>query len=170
MINLLILYELNKNVLTMYKISQQIKKDFSAFMLPSYGTIKPALNRLEEAGCLNIQKIMSKGGRPSKYYSLTKTGVQMLKEEMLSNFSDNPVKFLMTARIRLYCAEVLSPDEVIKLLEILKQTSMKIKLETSKQLENSNLSFYQKMVYDNLDCEYKNFISLLEGIERAGKY
>ena len=31
-----------------------------------------------------------------------------------------------------------------------------------------DLSFYPKMVFDNLVCEYKNFILLLEGFENAG--
>ena len=50
MIELLILYELSKKVLTMYGVSKEIRREFSVLTTPSYGTIKPALNRLEKSG------------------------------------------------------------------------------------------------------------------------
>ena len=67
MIELLILYEINKKVLTMYGISKEIKSEFSVLLLPSYGTIKPALNRLEKANWIMTQKLMREGGRPSTF-------------------------------------------------------------------------------------------------------
>ena len=74
MINLLILYELNKNVLTMYGISANIKSEFSVLMHPSIGTIKPALKKMELCGFVTVQKYMSKGGRPSICYAITNSG------------------------------------------------------------------------------------------------
>ena len=65
MIELLILFELSKKVLTMYGISREINSTFSVLTVPSFGTIKPALNRLEKSGFIKTQKAMSKGGRPS---------------------------------------------------------------------------------------------------------
>ena len=50
MIELLILYKLSDKVLTMYGILKEILESFSVLTTPSYGTIKPALNRLEKAG------------------------------------------------------------------------------------------------------------------------
>ena len=73
MIEILILYELNKKILTMYGISKEIKSEFSVLTLPSYGTIKPALIRLEKSGYVKTQKTMSSGGRPSIYYTITKS-------------------------------------------------------------------------------------------------
>ena len=32
--------------------------------------------------------------------------------------------------------------------------------------EYTPLSFYQKIVLDNAICEYKNFISMIEGLEK----
>ena len=49
MIELLILFVLNRKVLTMYGVSKEIKELFSVLTTPSYGTIKPALTRLEKA-------------------------------------------------------------------------------------------------------------------------
>ena len=71
MIELLIFFQLSRKVLTMYGISKEIRGEFSVLTTPSYGTIKPALNRLETSGFVKTQKSMSKGGRPSVYYSIT---------------------------------------------------------------------------------------------------
>ena len=84
MIELLILYKLSKKVLTMYGLSKDILDDFSVLTTPSYGTIKPALTRLEKSEFIKSQKTMSEGGRPSVYYSITQTGIKELKNLMLS--------------------------------------------------------------------------------------
>ena len=84
MIELLILYKLSKKVLTMYGISKDIHEDFSVLTTPSYGTIKPALNRLERSGFVKTQKTMSSGGRPSTYYSITSAGKEELNNLLLS--------------------------------------------------------------------------------------
>lgn len=63
MIELLILFELNRSVLTMYGISKEIRATFAVLTTPSYGTIKPALTRLENGGFVKKQKTMSEGGR-----------------------------------------------------------------------------------------------------------
>ena len=42
-------------------------------------------------------------------------------------------------------------------------------LDTKNLMKNESIEFYTKMVFDNLLCECNNLISLLEGLERAGK-
>ena len=53
------------------------------------------------------------------------------------------------------------------MFKILKSKSESIMLDAKNLLSESENDFFPKMVYDNLICEYKNFISLLEGLERA---
>ena len=167
MIELLILYLLSKKVLTMYGISREIKNDFSALTLPSYGTIKPALNRLENSNCVRTQKTMSKGGRPSTYYSITNTGEEEFVNLLLKNPPDNPIQFLTVARVKLVCAEIIDKKYQKELFKILKLKSESIALDINNLLKKRDLDFHQKMVFDNLLCEYKNFISLLEGLNHA---
>ena len=50
MIELLILYLLNKYQLTMYAVQKKISEEFAIYTKPSFGTIKPALVRLEAKG------------------------------------------------------------------------------------------------------------------------
>lgn len=169
MIELLILYKLSKKVLTMYGISKDILNSFSVITTPSFGTIKPALTRLEKAEFIKSQKTLSAGGRPSVYYSITQTGLKELNRLLLEEVQDNPVQFLTTARIRLSCAEILNKEEQLNLFKLLKLKSESIIIDIKNILHNENLDFYKKMVMDNLLCEYNNLNSLLEGFERACK-
>lgn len=169
MIELLILYKLSKKVLTMYGISKDIHETFSVLTTPSFGTIKPALTRLERAEFVKSQKTLSIGGRPSVYYSVTQNGLKELKNLMLSPLNENPIQFLTTARVRISCAEILNKEEQIELYKLIKQKAESISIDTNNILMDKELDFYQKMVFDNLLCEYKNLISLLEGLERASK-
>lgn len=168
MIELLILFELNKTVLTMYGVSKEIKGDFSVLTTPSYGTIKPALRRLENNGFVKTQKSISEGGRPSTYYSITKEGVNELKRLIMEEPLENPIQFLPTARIKLACADMLNKEEQTVLFNALKIKAESIIADTKNLMTFKDLSHYPKMVFDNLICEYKNFISMLEGFENAG--
>lgn len=170
MINLLILYYLDKKVLTMYGISKNIKNNLSVLTLPSIGTIKPALDKLIKLNCITSQKIMSKGGRPSVYYSVTSKGRETLIEYMLEPLPENPIQFLTNARVRLYCADVLDSENLFNMLKILKLKSDIIMTDTAKLLKENEKDFFKKMVLDNLNCECKNFLSLIEGVERACKH
>ena len=168
MIELLILFELNKTVLTMYGVSKEIRGDFSVLTTPSYGTIKPALRRLENGGFVKTQKTISEGGRPSTYYSITKEGVDELKRLILEEPLENPIQFLPMARVKLACADILEREAQLKMISALKNKAESIIIDTKNIMAFKDLSFYPKMVFDNLICEYKNFISLLEGFENAG--
>lgn len=169
MIELLILHELNKKVLTMYGISKEIHQEFSVLTTPSYGTIKPALTRLEKSGFIKTQKTMSTGGRPSTYYSITASGKDELKRLILLPPLDNPIQFMPSARIKLFCAEILDNSEQKELFKTLKLKAESILIDTKNMQESRSSDFYPKMVFDNLTCEYKNFISLLEGFANACK-
>lgn len=168
MIELLILFELNKTVLTMYGVSKEIRGDFSVLTTPSYGTIKPALRRLENGGFVKTQKNISEGGRPSTYYSITEEGVNELKRLIMEEPLENPIQFLPMARVKLACADILERKEQLKMISALKNKSESIIIDAKNIMAFKDLSFYPKMVFDNLICEYKNFISLLEGFENAG--
>ena len=154
MIELLILFELSKKVLTMYGVSKEIRNTFSVLTTPSYGTIKPALTRLETSGFVKTQKTMSKGGRPSVYYSITPSGIDELKR-------------LLTAKLA--CADVLDNRQQLALFSQLKKKAESILIDTKNLVSSKDLSYFPGMVFDNLICEYRNFISLLEGFEHAGR-
>lgn len=168
MIELLILYVLTKRELTMYAIHKSIENEFAPYTSPSFGAIKPALRRLEAAGAINTRKMMSEGGKLSVFYSITKSGQKALKELLLEDLSDNPLQFLSNSRVKLSCAEQLDSDEKKDLFISLKTLALKFKIDAENILndEYNKLSFYQKIVLDNVICEYANLITIIEGFEK----
>jgi DNA-binding PadR family transcriptional regulator len=124
---------------------------------------------MEKEGLIKSQKEISKGGRVSKYYSVTPLGVKTLEELIIETPSDNPVQFLANSRIKLICSNILNNEKKLMLFRALKSKAQGIMLDVNNLLKNENQDFYKRMVYDNLVCEYRNFIILLEGFESACK-
>lgn len=168
MIELVILYVLLKRDLTMYAVQKYIEDNFAPFTKPSFGALKPALMRLEEKDCINSRKVMSAGGRPAIYYSMTKTGRNELKSILTEELSDNPVQFLSNVRIKLSCADVLDKDEKKRLFFAAKSSAMSFKTKAYEILndEYNKITFYQKIMLDNTICELSNFITIVEGLEK----
>lgn len=168
MLNILILYVLLKRDLTMYSIHKRISDNFQPYTTPSFGAIKPALVKLEAAGCITSSKIMSDGGKLSIYYSITKDGVKELKNLMLKPFSSNPLQFMSDARMKLSCLSCLEGEDCLTVFEDIKANALMHKLNAEKILADdyTPTNFYQKIVLDNAICEYKNFILMVEGLEK----
>lgn len=168
MIELLILYVLSEKELTMYAILKHILDNFSAYTKPSFGAIKPALNRLEKAGLIRSRKAMSDGGKLSGFYSITTEGREELKKLILEKVSDNPLQFPSTAAIKLSCASYLAQDERKELFAQIKQKAIEHKINAESILnKEKSLTFYQRILLDNTSCEYKNFITLIDNLEKT---
>lgn len=168
MIDLMILYILLTHDLTMYSIQKRIQENFKAYTNPSFGALKPALVRLEKQGCITSSKIMSDGGKLSVFYSVTKDGEKHLRKLLLKPFSPNPLQFLSDARIKLSCLSFLDKDDKDEVFLDIKTNALlhKTNAENTLSDEYTPLTFYQRMVLDNAVCEYKNFIVLVEGLEK----
>ena len=169
MIEILILYILLKHDLTMYAIHKRIQENFLAFTSPSFGAVKPALVRLEKQGCIISSKIMSDGGKLSVYYSITKDGVKELRNLLLKPLSQNPLQFLSDARIKLSCVSFLDNADAHDVFLDIKSNALlhKVNAENILADEYTPLTFQQRVVLDNAICEYKNFVSLVEGLEKS---
>lgn len=152
----------------MYAIQKRIDENFAPFTKPSFGALKPALRRLEEKQCLTSRKLMSDGGKLSVYYEISKDGISELKRLMLEDLSDNPLQFLSNARAKLCCADCLNSDERKRLFFLIKSRAMQFKVASQNVLndEYNHINFYQKVVIDNAMCEFSNFITLIEGLEK----
>lgn len=169
MINLMILYVLLKRDLTMYAIRKHIQDKFSPFTNPSFGALKPALIKLEKQGYLTTSKMMSDGGKLSVFYSVTNSGQKELKDLLIAPMSINPLQFLSDAKVKLCCASFLGSEDKKFMYEEIKSKSY-LFLSKAKNIaddEYSQNDFYQKIILDNTICEYKNFISMIEGLEKA---
>lgn len=168
MIEILILYVILKREYTMYGIQKRIEDYFAPYTKPSFGALKPALRRLEEKECLTSRKIMSDGGKLSVYYEISRNGINELKRLLMEDYSINPLQFLSDARIKLACSECLDADERKRLFFLTKSRAIQFKNDAQKILndEYNKVNFYQKIVLDNTVCEYSNFITIIEGLEK----
>lgn len=168
MIELLILYVILNRDYTMYAIQKRIEDNFAPFAKPSFGALKPALRRLEEKECLTSRKMMSDGGKLSVYYEISRNGINELKRLILEDYSENPVQFLSNARVKLCCSDCLNSDERKRLYFSTKSVAMKFKSLAQNVLDDeySQINFYQKIILDNTVCEFSNFITIVEGLEK----
>lgn len=165
---ILVLYILNKSQTTMYGLSKYINKNFGFITKPSFGTLQPILRKLESKKYVFSSKFYTEGGKPYFYYSVNAEGIDYLKEKMMKKMPSNPIQFLSTLRVKLACLDVLNSDDKKKLLHLLKTNLLKLKSECELALQdNSSSSFTYRLVLDNSLCEYKNLISLVEGLENA---
>ena len=168
MIDILILYVLLRREFTMYAIAKEISTRFAPYTIPSFGAIKPALRRLEEEEFLTSSKVMSEGGRPSIYYSLTPKGRRGLAELILEPLTENPLQFIPNAKIRLSMADILTSEERIQLFLHLKTLALTFKRAAEGVLENEYVqtNFYQRILLDNTAVEYNNLLNVIEGFEK----
>ena len=140
MIEIAILYILNKYDATIYRVSKILEEIFFAYIKSSTGTINPALKRLENLGCVNFIEKMSDGGMLSKIYSITPEGKKHLNKLLISYIPQNPYHILNEAKIMLYCSDVLSVNELIEFKENLKNSLELYKIKLEKGLKNEYIT------------------------------
>ena len=168
MTEILILFAIIEKELTMYGIQKAISDVYNAYTKPSFGALKPSLNKLEKNGFIISRRTLSDGGKQSGYYSITSEGKKELKRLLLEDLTENPIQFFSNARIKLSCASVLNKEEISELFNKLKMKSLEHKFEAENILndEYTSLTFYQRVVLDNAVCEYQNFANLIENLEK----
>ena len=164
MIELLILHTLFQKSSTMYGIKKYIATTFSAFIVPSFGAINPALKKLQKNDCIKPGKLMSEGGKLSIYYTITEKGKKELVNIILEDMSQNPSQFFLLARLKLIMADYLNKDEKKRLFFIIKSLATKFKNQ-AKEVQNEG-QFYYNVILDNLACEYANLITVVESLEK----
>ena len=111
MIEVLILYIIQKREKTMYAIRKEIFDVFGSYTKPSIGTIHPALKRLQKIGAVNLTEHMSEGGKKSSYYSITEKGIQAFRDLFFDTSSDNPSLFFPQLLTRICIMDLLSVED-----------------------------------------------------------
>lgn len=136
MIEIVILYVLNKYDSTIYKVGKIIDELFFGYLKTSTGTINPALKRLEKMGCVEYREKMTDGGMLSKIYSITSAGKKHLAEVLQRIELTNPYHILNDAKIALYCSDILSVNELLTFKENLLNHLELYKIKLERGLEN----------------------------------
>jgi transcriptional regulator len=64
-----------------YGIARRIEQTSGGLLLVNYGTLYPALLKLEQEGCISSEWGVSDNNRKAKYYRLTRAGRKQLEKE-----------------------------------------------------------------------------------------
>lgn len=64
-----------------YGIARRIEQTSGDRLLLNYGSIYPALVRLEQEGCISSEWGVSENNRKAKYYKITATGRKQLRKQ-----------------------------------------------------------------------------------------
>ena len=152
----------------MYGISKTVSKLFGYITNPSFGTIQPALKRLEKKSFVKSDKFFTEGGKPYFYYSITPQGKEFLVAKLKSKPSKNPIQLFPEIKIKLTCLDILTSEDKKEFCKVLKAEVLKLKTQAESILSAGDYddNFTGRMVLDNAVCEYKNMYDLIERLEK----
>ncbi|QUH19249.1 PadR family transcriptional regulator [Alkaliphilus sp. B6464] len=131
MIKFMILGFLTYKELTGYDIKQAMIQSTSNFMNASFGSIYPALNKLENDGLINSTKVIE-NGKYKKIYTINETG-----EDVFLKWLEEPIDFMRSYEdilVKIFFYEKLPKEKVSKLIEQLIE-DINRKLEELRKLE-----------------------------------
>ena len=86
----LILYILKIKSFNIYEIKKYVDTNFAPFLSLSTGALIPALKRLENAGCVVAEKLISDGGMRRSVYSITQNGEAFINEYLSKDIEGAP--------------------------------------------------------------------------------
>lgn len=167
MIEILILYIVNKREKTIYSIRKEIIEIFGTFTKPSIGTIHPALQRLLKEGAVMLNERMSPGGKKSSYYSTTKKGLEYFKQLFFNSSSENPSLFYTHLQARLGTMSMLSSDDRKTFInEYLKKLDIcQFEIENKLNDEFIELDYYQEQLLNRTLKELKSLKDYMKNLK-----
>lgn len=133
--------------MTGYDLKKYFSISFSFFSGLSYGSIYPALKKMEQEGLISMQREIQDGSPNRKIYSITDAGKDAFIKALRAPYPSDRAKspFLM----RLFFFAHLSPEErrksTTEYLESIKQ--IRRELEAVEPQVNSKADYYQYLCY-----------------------
>jgi len=98
-----------------YEIKKMFEGPFAAFHKAGFGSIYPALGRLQDEGSATCT-VMDQSGRPAKkVYSITQAGTDALKEAL--GKPPAPDKIQSEVMVMFFFADLLGPDHLRDIYE-----------------------------------------------------
>tara|TARA_R110000751_G_scaffold271365_6_gene371597 strand:+ start:93330 stop:93884 length:555 start_codon:yes stop_codon:yes gene_type:complete len=101
---------------TGYEIKKMSTEErFSYFVDASFGSIYPALSRLQDDECVTVREAYESGKPPRKIYSITQKGREELIEslEVIPRPDTFKSEFMLTA----LCAELVSEETLVRAID-----------------------------------------------------
>lgn len=167
MIELLILYMLDKHERTLYSLRADIIEKFGFFTKPSIGTLHPAMKRLLSNGSITVRNSFSEGGKKSTYYGISASGKKHFKELFFTNFSENPTLFFTELQTKISTMSLLTNEEKTSFLDdtLLKLESFLLDLQNTKDNEYIKFEEIQKLLLQKNISDVMNFIEFMKTLK-----
>lgn len=169
MIELLILYSLNKRERTLYSLRADINEKFGYFTRPSVGTIHPALKRLKLTNVVTVRETYSDGGKKSSYYGLSSSWQKQFKEFFSSPLSENPTLFFTEIQTKIAVLSLLDAEErELFLKELsLKLETFNLDLKNTLDDEYITLDEYQKLLLKKNIEDIEHYLNFAEKLKKC---
>lgn len=169
MIELLILYSLNKRERTLYSLRADIIEKFGSFTKPSIGTIHPALKRLLQNNVVTIRNDYSEGGKKSTFYGLALHWQKKFRDLFFSPMSDNPTNLFTELQTRIAVLSLLEKDLQETFFEdiLIKLESFRLDLENTLEDEYINLDKYQESLLKRNITEVESFQTTIKDLRNS---
>lgn len=167
MIELLILYSLNKRERTLYALRADIIEKFGYFTKPSVGTIHPALKRLLSSNVITIRNDYSQGGKKSTYYGLAMHWQKKFNDLFFTPLSENPTQFFTEIQSRIAVMSLLDNDLKKTFIDdiLIKLESFLLDLQNALEDEYVSYDPYQLALLKKNIQDIDNFKSFVESLE-----
>ena len=169
MLELLILYVLNKQDNTLYGLKKEIATHYGEVSIPSHGALFPALKRLEKEGYVTVRKKLSNGGKRYSYYSINKNPLDYFNKkftEFNNAESETLDSFLQWLKIRLITVDMFDTNLIAGFREKCLLKLDVFKKNILKKLDNEflNLTELQKNLLKQHINEIDAFINLINQV------
>ena len=170
MIELLILYSLNKRERTLYSLRADIHEKFGYFTRPSVGTIHPALKRLKMANIVTVRETYSDGGKKSSYYGVASSWQNHFKELFFTPLSENPTLFFTEIQTKVAVLSLLEDSDRAAFLKelTLKLETFGLDLKNTLEDEYAHPDEFQKMLLKKNIEDVEHYLAFAEKLKNAG--
>lgn len=165
MIDLLILYTLIKGPNSFYGIKKFVDFAFLPFISISYGSIHPALTKLEENGFISVDKKISRGGQRRSSYKINAKGKVKFSELMEKELPQSPQQAKQLSDIKIMLLdEVEQESKAIIIKDIIRFCEIQV-INTKVVLENKELPQSQHKHLSQHINAYEEYIKYLNKLQ-----
>ena len=167
MIELLILYSLNRRERTLYSLRSDIIEKFGSFTKPSIGTIHPALKRLLKNNVVTVRNDFSDGGKKSTYYGLAMHWQKKFRDLFFTPLSDNPTNFFTELQSRIAVLSLLEDDLKETFFDDISIRLESYRLDLQNILDDNyiDLDVYQKSLLKKNICDIDAYQQLMKDLK-----
>jgi len=147
MIELLILGILLDGEKTIYKLKQTAKAEYSLLTGASFGSIHPALKKLEEGEFVSSKNKISKGGQKSSYFKITSKGKAKFEELMGCELPESLYSSHQIAGLKIIFLDKLDEEKqktaLSSIQNFYENLHLSIKLQLEGEVSNKTSSRYK---------------------------